>query len=372
MEKSKVYFTDLRIKPGLNLLKKLNNLIIKAGIKQIEFEKKIVAVKIHFGEPGNLAYLRPNFAAHIVKFLKAEKALPFLTDCNTLYHGKRANAPEHLEAAFEHGYNPLVTGCPVIIADGIRGGEYREVELNLELTRSAKIGSAIADSDIIISMNHFKGHELTGFGGALKNLGMGCASVGGKLYLHSGTSPVITEENCTGCKMCEIYCAHDAIKVGSDKIARIDYEKCVGCGQCVAVCQYNAAGFVLNHSSELACRRISEYALAVVRDKPSFHINFILDVSPDCDCWDANDVPIVPDIGMAASFDPVALDKASADMVTSSPGLRGSKILGKRSDGDLSGMDKFRMTHPDTHWQSGIEHAVKIGLGNADYELIHV
>ncbi|MBP1666954.1 MAG: 4Fe-4S ferredoxin, partial [Bacteroidetes bacterium] len=241
MTKSQVYFTNLRTRPGQNLLKKLENLIKKAGIEKIDFSKKLVAIKIHFGEPGNIAYLRPNYAAHVVKFLKSREAIPFLTDCNTLYHGKRSNAPDHLDAAFENGYNPLVTGCPVIIADGVRGTDHREIAVNLELTKSAKIGSAIADADIIISMNHFKGHELTGFGGALKNLGMGCASVGGKLYLHSGSSPQIYEKNCTGCRMCEKYCAHVAIKVGIDRIAHIDYEKCVGCGQCVAVCQYDAA-----------------------------------------------------------------------------------------------------------------------------------
>ena len=253
MSVSKVYFTNLRTKPSQNLFKKLEALIVKAGIDKIDFRKKIVAVKLHFGEPGNLAYLRPNYAAHIVKFLKEKEAIPFLTDCNTLYYGRRSNAPMHLEAAFENGYNPLATNCPVIIGDGIKGTDYREIELNLEYCASAKIGSAIADSDIIISMNHFKGHEMTGFGGALKNLGMGCASVGGKLFLHSGSSPEIYEENCTGCRVCEKYCAHEAVQVGTDKIAHIDYEKCVGCGQCVAVCQYDSARVVWQNSSETVC-----------------------------------------------------------------------------------------------------------------------
>ena len=166
--KSKVYFTNLRTKPSINLLKKLENLIIRTGIEQIDFNRKIVALKIHFGEPGNLAYLRPNYAARIVRFLKGKEAVPFLTDCNTLYWGRRSNAPSHLEAAFENGYNPIATGCPVIIADGIKGTDYREIEVNLDLCKSAKIGSAIADSDVVISLNHFKGHELTGFGEHLK------------------------------------------------------------------------------------------------------------------------------------------------------------------------------------------------------------
>jgi uncharacterized protein len=372
MSKSKVWFTNLRVTPSQNLLKKLETLVIRAGIEKIDFKRKIVAIKIHFGEPGNLAYLRPNFAAHIVRLLKSKEAIPFLTDCNTLYYGRRSNAPSHLEAAFENGYNPLSTDCPVIIADGIKGTDFREIELNMEFTGRAKIGTAVADADIIITMTHFKGHELTGFGGALKNLGMGCASVGGKLFLHSGSSPRIYEKNCTGCRVCEKYCAYGAIKVGKDKIAHIDYEKCVGCGQCVAVCQYDASRVVWKESSETVCKRVSEYAFAAIKDKPSFHISFIMDVSPNCDCWDSNDYPIVPDIGMAASFDPVALDRACADMVNAAPALTGSKIRESQSHSDLRDEDKFRSLHPDTFWQAGLEHAEKIGLGNTDYELINV
>jgi len=372
MLKSKVYFTNLRVKPSQNLLKKLENLVIKAGIQQIDFQKKIVAVKIHFGEPGNLAYLRPNYAARIVKLLKSKEAIPFLTDCNTLYYGRRSNAPSHLEAAFENGYNPLATDCPVIIGDGIKGTDYQEVPLNLEYCKSARIGKAIVDSDIIISMTHFKGHEMTGFGGTLKNLGMGCASVGGKLFLHSGASPKIHEENCTGCRVCEKNCAYDAVHVGSDKIAHINYEKCVGCGQCVAVCQYDSAQVVWQNSSETVCRRIAEYAYAVLKDKPAFHISFIMNVSPNCDCWGFNDYPIVPDIGIAASFDPVALDRACADMVKAAPALPGSRIYEDHKKGNLQGEDKFKLTHPDTFWQAGLEHAEKIGLGNNTYNLINV
>lgn len=369
---SKVYFTDFRATASLNLLKKLETLLVKAGIDKIDFLKKIVAVKIHFGEPGNMAYLRPNFAAVIVKMLKSRKAIPFLTDCNTLYSGRRSNGPDHLEAACENGYNPLSTGCPVVIADGIRGTEYREVKLDLEYCETARIGSAIMDSDIIISVNHFKGHEISGFGGALKNLGMGCASVGGKLFLHSGASPEINEVACTGCKVCEKYCAHEAVEIGTDRKARIDLLKCTGCGQCIAVCQFGAARPSGYSSSETVNRKVAEYAYAVVREKPAFHINFIMDVSPNCDCWGFNDYPLVPDIGMAASFDPVALDQACADMVRSAPAMPGSHICNDHIKSDLAGVDKFRRMHPDTDWESGIDHAVKIGLGKKEYELIRV
>jgi uncharacterized Fe-S center protein len=304
--------------------------------------------------------------------LKTKNAIPFLTDCNTLYSGRRSNAPSHLEAAFENGYNPLATDCPVIIGDGLKGTDYHEIELNMEYCATAKIGSAIDDADVIISMNHFKGHEMTGFGGALKNLGMGCASVGGKLFLHSGASPEINEENCTGCNICVKNCAYDAISLDKDKIAHINYEKCVGCGQCVAVCQYDSAQVVWQNSSETVCKRIAEYSYAVVKDKPSFHISFIMNVSPNCDCWGYNDYPLVPDLGIAASFDPVALDQACADLVKAAPSLPGSKICEDHLHGDMIGVDKFKLAHPDTSWQAGLDHAKKIGLGNTEYELINI
>lgn len=372
MPASKVYFTNLRSKPSASLPKKLETLVKKGGIETIDFDRKMTAIKIHFGEPGNLAYLRPNFAARIVKLLKEKGAIPYLTDCNTLYHGRRSNAPDHIEAAFENGFNPFSTGCPVIIGDGVKGIDYREIDLGMEYCKSARIGSAIADADVLISMNHFKGHEMTGFGGALKNLGMGCASVGGKLFLHSGSSPEISEENCTGCRICEKFCNYDAIKVGKDKIARIDYEKCTGCGQCIAVCQYDSARVVWQGSSEIVNKRNAEYAFAAVKNKPSFHINFIIDVSPDCDCWGFNDVPLVPDIGIAASFDPVALDQACADLVTAAPALPGSRICDHNKDHGMEGKDKFKIAHPETFWQSGLEHAEKIGLGKRKYEIIEV
>jgi uncharacterized protein len=372
MKPSSVFFTDLRANPNMNLLKKFENLIKKAGIEHIEFEKKMTAVKIHFGEAGNLAYIRPNFAATLVKFLKGKGAWPFLTDSNTLYHGRRSNAIDHIVTAFENGFNPLVVDCPVIIADGLRGTDQAELPINLEHCKTAKIGKAIADSDIIISMNHFKGHEMTGFGGALKNLGMGCASVGGKLELHSTSAPKINAEHCTGCRICEKYCAQHAIMVGTDKIAHISIEKCVGCGQCVAVCQYDAAQVVWENASELVNCKIAEYAYGVIQDRPNFHINFIMSVSPDCDCWNFNDTPLVADIGMAASFDPVALDQACADLVKEAPVLHNSKIASDTAHDHYRGIDKFKLAHPETFWEAGLDHGEKVGLGTRKYELIRV
>ncbi|MEQ8203562.1 MAG: DUF362 domain-containing protein, partial [Smithellaceae bacterium] len=180
---SKVYFTDLRTRPDSNLQQKLRKLLKQSGLEKIKFKSKFTALKIHFGEPGNLAYIRPNYAATVVSYIRDLGGIPFLTDSNTLYSGRRSNAIDHLRAAEENGFSWTTTGANVIIADGLRGTEFREIKINQKHCKTAKIGSAIADADIIISLTHFKGHELTGFGGALKNIGMGSGSRGGKLEM---------------------------------------------------------------------------------------------------------------------------------------------------------------------------------------------
>ena len=375
MEKSKVFFTDLRTVPGNNLLTKLEKLIRRAGMAEIDFDGKFTAIKLHFGEPGNLAYIRPNYVARVVDVIRSLGGKPFLTDSNTLYTGGRSNAVDHLDAAMENGFNRIGAHADVIIADGLKGTDYKEVPAGGKYCQSPKIGAAVADADIIISMNHFKGHEQSGFGGALKNLGMGCASVGGKLELHSSSQPCIDEKNCIGCRICEKYCRHDAVKV-VDRKAVIDYDKCVGCGQCVAVCQKSAAVIKDYDTSEVLNSKIAEYAYAVVNGKPHFHISFIMNVSPNCDCWGHNDAAIVPDLGIAASFDPVALDCACADLVIAAPSLAGNAISDKEHNDGCScghhhrGEDKFRIVHPDTNWQAGVKYGEQIGLGNREYELI--
>ncbi|MDR1403646.1 MAG: DUF362 domain-containing protein [Tannerellaceae bacterium] len=372
MEASTVYFTNLRTTPSSNLLDKMERLVKRAGIERIDFKNQFVAVKIHFGEPGNLAYIRPNYAARLVKLLQNLGAKPFLTDSNTLYSGKRANAVDHLHSAMLNGFNPIAVPCNVIIADGLKGTDCREVPINGAYCKAPKIGTAVVDADIIISMNHFKGHEQSGFGGALKNLGMGCASVGGKLELHSSSQPVIDAENCTGCRVCAKYCAQAAIRLDKEKKAAIDYRKCVGCGQCVALCQYSAAVLGQDDTSERLNYKIAEYAKAVLWEKPHFHLSFIMNVSPECDCWNHNDAAIVPDLGIAASFNPVALDQACADMVTQAPVLPNSGLAQTHPHAHLQGRDKFRLMHPETNWQAGLDHAEKIGLGVKKYELITV
>ena len=369
MEKAKVFFTDLKTRPGRNLLDKLEILMEKAGAGNIDYKDKFTAIKIHFGEPGNLAYIRPNYAFTVAEFIKKHGGRPFLTDANTLYSGKRANAVDHLESAHRNGFNSTSTGCNVIIADGLKGTEFREIEINMKHCKTAKIGSAIADADIVFSMNHFKGHEMTGFGGALKNIGMGSGSRGGKLEMHSASKPRIEEKNCTGCSVCIKSCSQNAIKLNASRVAVIDYDACIGCGQCVAVCMFNAAQVEWNEKAITATEKISEYTYAVLKGKQHFHINFVMNVSPNCDCWSNNDCAIIHDIGILASFDPVAIDVASVDMVNRANAARGSVL---ENSGYVDGDDKFKHLYPNTDWRAGIDHAENIGLGNSQYDLIIV
>ena len=368
MEHSKVYFTNLRTKLNEGLPKKLQKLIKAAGIEQIDFKNKYTAIKIHFGEPGNIAYLRPNYAAAVVEVVKSLGGKVFLTDCNTLYVGGRKNALDHLDSAYTNGYSPFSTGCHVIIADGLKGTDeaYVPVEGG-EYVKEAKIGQAVMDADIIISLNHFKGHECTGFGGALKNLGMGCGSRAGKMEMHSAGKPTVDQQLCVGCGSCVKICAHEGATV-TDKKAFIDHSKCVGCGRCIGVCPMDAVAAAQDESFEILNKKIAEYTWAVVHGRPNFHINLVIDVSPYCDCHAENDVPIVPDVGMFASFDPVALDVACADAVNRQPVNPGS-ILAER---EHCHHDHFTDVTPETNWRSCVEHAQKLGVGSCSYELIEV
>ena len=366
MEKSKVYFTDLRAKPGENLLQKLEKLVKAAGIETIDFNKKFTAIKIHFGEPGNLAYLRPNYSKVIVDLIKSLGGKVFLTDCNTLYVGRRKDGLEHLDAAYENGYNPFTTGCHIVIADGIKGIDEELVHIDGEYVQEAKIGKAIMDADILISLNHFKGHEAAGFGGAIKNIGMGSGSRGGKMEMHSDGKPFAVAKKCVGCKKCIQMCAHDAIELIEGK-AKIDHDKCVGCGRCIAICVFDAikTDFSNTTNTSFNCK-MAEYAHAVLKDRPHFHINFLIDVSPFCDCHSENDLPIIPDVGMFASFDPVAIDMVCADMANQQPIISGSALSDANHD------DHFIHMHPTTDWKVCLNHAEKIGIGTKNYELIKI
>ena len=368
MAKSHVYFTDMRCKEGVSLLSKLDKLMEKAGLGSIDMEKKFVAIKMHFGEPGNLSFLRPNFAKTVADAVRRHGGVPFLTDCNTLYVGRRKNALEHLEAAQENGFSPLTTGCQLIIADGLKGTDDVEVPVRGGiLCKTAFIGRAIMDADVFISLSHFKGHEMAGFGGAIKNIGMGCGSRAGKMAQHCDGKPVVDQEKCRGCGTCARYCAQEAISLSGHK-AGIDADKCVGCGRCIGVCNFDAIANGLWSAPEMLNARMAEYAKAVVDGRPHFHVSIVNQVSPCCDCHGENDAAVVPDLGMFASFDPVALDHACIDAVNAAPALPGSALAQK----DAGRHDHFTSIHPSTDWRSQIAHAEKIGLGNAAYELVHV
>lgn len=370
MEKTnqaKVFFTDFRATEDENLLQKLHRLLKTAGIETINFKGKFVALKVHFGEPGNLAYLRPNYIKVVADYVKSLNGIPYLTDCNTLYVGRRKNAVEHLEAAYENGFNPFATGCHVLIGDGLVGHDETLVPINLKHVKEAKIGSAIMDANVFISISHFKGHELTGFGGALKNIGMGCGSRGGKMEMHYGGKPRVNPDYCVHCGTCYRNCAQGAISFVNKK-AFIDINKCVGCGRCIGSCNYDAISPISNNSNQLLNEKMAEYAYAVLKGRPNFHVTLITDVSPNCDCHVENDTPIVPNIGMLASFDPVALDQACADLVNAAPENPNS-LLG---EAEKKYHDHFKNVAPETEWQTCLAHAEEIGIGTRDYDLIKI
>jgi uncharacterized Fe-S center protein len=375
---SEVFFTPMRLEKGEALPRKLRRLVEKAGIETIDFEKKFTAIKVHFGEAGNLGYLRPNYAKVIVDFVREKGGRPFLTDCNTLYPGRRKNALEHLELAYEHGFSPFSTGCHIIIGDGLAGTDEVLVPVpNGQYISEAKLGRAVMDADVFVSLSHFKGHIETGFGGALKNIGMGCGSRAGKMEMHSASEPKINVESCIGCRKCLRFCASAAISY-PEKKAHIDPARCVGCGHCIGACPTDAIYSSFDEDSSILNAKIAEYALAALGERPHFHVSLVVDVSPFCDCWGANDIPIVPDVGMFASFDPVALDVACADAVNRQS-VNANSLLADMlaEEGHICQLgephkDYFQVIGPHTNWQTSIEHAVKIGLGNDHYTLIEV
>ena len=368
MEPAKVYFSDLRT-DEVSTLEKLHRLMKAAGFEQIDFKDKYVAIKLHFGEPGNMAYLRPNWARVVCDYVRELGGKPFLTDCNTLYVGGRANALDHLDSAMRNGYTPMTTGAQCIIADGLKGDDYDLVPIRGgKYLRAAKIGRAIMDADIFISLTHAKGHVSAGFGGALKNIGMGCGSRAGKMAMHADGKPYVETDLCVGCGDCAKICAHNGPQI-ADKKCRIDQNNCVGCGRCIAVCPKDAIHPTFQASVRLLNCKIAEYAKAVLDGRPSYCINIVRDVSPNCDCHPENDVPIVPDVGMFASADPVALDLACAEAINRQPVLPNSAITDLKHEHDC---DRFHAAHDNTHWQDLIEHGKKLGIGQDTYELVTI
>ena len=371
MEKSKVYFTDFRTELGVSLTEKLQKLIKKAGIESIDMSEQFVAIKMHFGELGNLAFLRPNYAKAVADVVKELGGRPFLTDCNTLYPGSRKHALEHLDCANINGFNTISTGCQIIIADGLKGTDDIAVPIpNGEVKKEAYIGRAVMDADIFISLSHFKGHEQAGFGGAIKNIGMGCGSRAGKMQQHDGGKPIVYEEVCVGCQKCARECGSSAISYKNKK-AWIDPDKCVGCGRCIGACAFSAIENEQWDALGQLGKKMAEYTAAVLHGRPHFHISLITDVSPNCDCHSENDAPIIPDIGMLASFDPVALDMACVDLCEKEEPIRNSQLGDNMAHEHFHDYgDVWRNNQPDSSWAETLEHAEKIGVGTREYELI--
>ena len=242
-----------------------------------------------------------------------------------------------------------------------------------ELVQNAKIGRAIMDADVFISLSHFKGHEATGFGGCLKNIGMGCGSRGGKMEQHNSGKPSVDQDTCVGCRTCAKNCAHGAISFNEQRKASIDHNKCVGCGRCLGACNFDAIYNENASANDDLNKKIAEYSKAVVDGRPAFHISLVMDVSPYCDCHAENDAPIIPDVGMFASFDPVALDQACADACNKMPVMPGSLLDDEMHEEHFcEHHDHFTNTSPETNWKSCLAHAEKIGLGSRAYELVRV
>lgn len=361
-----VWCADLRSGNRENLFDKLQRLLKMAGLFEIIEKGDLTAVKLHFGEKGGHAYVRPVFIRKIVEQIKQAGGKPFLTDSSTLYPGERKEAVSALTCGIENGFAYAVVEAPLIMSDGLRGTSARRVTINGELLDSTDIGLEILEADALLTVSHFKCHELTGFGGAIKNLGMGCSSRAGKLEQHSSVAPVVDEKLCNLCHACLQACVHDAISF-TETSAKIDPDKCAGCSRCITICEQKAIQIQWNQQAATVMRKMAEYALGAVsgKEQKQLYVNFITQVSPSCDCYGHSDAAIVPDIGILASTDPVALDQACADLVNQAQGLPGTAL----TSGHEPGGDKFRGVHPNIDWEITLQHAEKVGLGCTEYKL---
>lgn len=370
--KSKVYFYNMRAgRRSESISQKVSKLFDKAGFKDIIEPDKLTAIKIHFGERGNNAFINPIYVRHIVDKIKQQGGKPFLTDSNTLYKGSRSNGVDHLVTAIENGFAYAVVNAPLVISDGIYSKDSMDVHIGKKHFKDVKISSAIYYADSMMVMSHFKGHETAGFGGAIKNMAMGCAPAAGKQQQHSTAKPKVGEM-CKACQMCLKNCPADAI-IMVDGSAFIQDEKCIGCGECVSMCIYNVIRPQWGTAMDAFIERMTEYAYgawATKKGKIAF-MNFVMNVTPLCDCVPWSDAPIVPDIGILASFDPVAIDQASYDLVNKQSGNMFSKI-GDCGCGLESGEDKFKAIHPDTKGEMQLSYGEELGMGSREYELIEL
>ncbi len=348
--------------------------VLKKALGAVDVGKSVkpgdlTAVKLHFGEKGNDTYMRPIFIRAVVDEIKRFGGRPFLTDSNTLYVGSRKNAVDHLVTAVENGFGFAQVGAPVVIADGLRGNDFREVEIDAPHFKTVEVSSAVAEADALVVVSHFKGHVAAGYGGAIKNLAMGCAPARGKKAQHQ-IRLTVDEERCVGCGRCFRNCPGHAITMvknaNGKTVSRVNIAPCLGCCECMTVCPAGAVSIAWTGADDMAefGQRIAEYAWGAVKGKKRVvYVNVMMDITPLCDCCGWSDTPIVPDIGIAASDDPVALDKACYDLVTAAAG--GVADEEHFHEGD----DKFALLHPVTRPHAQFEHAAAIGMGSLDYEL---
>ncbi|MBU2550103.1 MAG: DUF362 domain-containing protein [Proteobacteria bacterium] len=367
---SKVFAIDMRTSVKEGMLQKLGRLIDALDLGQGIRSRDLVAIKLHFGERGNTAYIRPVYLRQVVDKVKALKAHPFLTDANTLYVGTRGNSVSHLRTAIENGFDFAVVGAPLTIADGLKGGASTPVPIDMEYIKTAHIGSDLVDADVLISVAHFKLHELSGFGGAIKNVGMGGASRRGKMDQHSGISPKVKNKACIGCGDCVDHCAQSAItliEVEDKQKAYIDPEKCIGCAECILVCRQSAINPQYQADVPVFMKKMVEYTAAALKNKQgkAFFINFLTQISPACDCYGHSDAPLVRDIGILASTDPVAIDQASADLINKESALPGTCLQTCTGPGE----DKIKGVYNYIDWTIQLDYGQQIGLGSRAYDL---
>src|SRR3989337_954932 len=387
--KSKVFFTDLRVTPQQNIFKKLDKLLVKAEINSIIEKGDLTAIKLHFGERGNTSYVKPIYLRRIVDKVKSLGGMPFLTDTNALYVGNRKESVTHIETAIGNGFDYSVVNAPIIIADGLRGKSYEMVRIDKKWYKEVDIASEIYNADSLIAVTHFKCHELCGIGGVIKNIGMGCAALKGKLNKHSSVKPFVIMDKCTGCMRCIQWCPAEGAIVrvknnplnppsikGTNPITpftkrdkvKIVSGVCIGCGECILPCRDGAIKIKWDADTSSMQEKMVEHVYAALQKKKGKYIfiSFLTQISPACDCYPASDTPVVEDIGILISKDPVAIDQASADLVNNQSGNRNSKLTCNFAPGE----DKFRGVYPDIDWTVQLKYGEEIGLGSREYELI--
>jgi uncharacterized Fe-S center protein len=360
-----VWFAPVHTAAKESLVARCGKLAERAGLRDVIAKDDLVAIKLHFGETGNTGFISPVFAREMVRLVKEAGGRPFLTDANTLYTGQRANAVDHIACAVHNGFSFATVEAPIIIADGLDGRDSVEVPLEgSSHFETVRIGSAVMHADALVVLTHVKGHELSGMGGVFKNVGMGLGARSAKQRMHADYRPLIVVDKCTRCGRCVEGCSVAAITL-DNKSAVVDLEKCLGCGECVARCAYAAIAPQWKTDPEVAQEKIVDHASAVLNAKKNkvLYLSWVTNVTPDCDCWDFSDAPLVGDIGVLASLDPVAIDQAAYDLVVAAPGAAGG-----RGEGLGPGEDKFaKVTGVDG--SRTLEYAERRGLGTRSYLL---